>query len=104
MSTTKVPFTIRLPRHLIDGNSTGNNIPCSPLTGGSPKRSAPDSADSSDEDENGSTGELITGFDRFGVQRYNNLAPPDRCCNDHSSYLLAVTEIGESSPGGDASA
>jgi hypothetical protein len=62
----KVPA---LPRHLVNDNSAGNSTPGSPLAGSSPKRSAPDSADSSDEDDNGPTDELVTGFDRFGVQR-----------------------------------
>ncbi|KAI9465994.1 DExH-box splicing factor binding site-domain-containing protein [Lactarius psammicola] len=62
----KVPA---LPRHLVNDHSAGNSTPSSPLAGNSPKRRAPDSADSSDEDENGPTDELVTGFDRFGVQR-----------------------------------
>ncbi|KAH9079199.1 hypothetical protein EDB83DRAFT_2341307 [Lactarius deliciosus] len=62
----KVPA---LPRHLVNDHSAGNSSPGSPLAGNSPKRRAPDNADSSDEDENGPTDELVTGFDRFGVQR-----------------------------------
>lgn len=61
----KVPA---LPKHLRNGEST----PGSPLTQGrsatsSPKRSY-DSVDSSDE-EDGTQDELISGFDKFGVQR-----------------------------------
>ena len=60
----KVPA---LPKHLRNGTST----PGSPLAQGesaasSPKRSY-DSVDSSDEDE--TQDELISGFDKFGVQR-----------------------------------
>ncbi|KAH9180339.1 DExH-box splicing factor binding site-domain-containing protein [Lactarius sanguifluus] len=62
----KVPA---LPRHLVNDHSASNSSPGSPLAGNSPKRRAPDNADSSDEDENGPTDELVTGFDRFGVQR-----------------------------------
>ena len=71
----KVPA---LPRHLINDHSAGNSTPGSPLAGRSPKRSAPDSADSSDEDENGPTDELVTGFDRFGVQRCVTTVLPSR--------------------------
>jgi len=57
-----------LPKHLRNGGST----PGSPLAQGdsatsSPKRSY-DSVDSSDE-EDGTQDELISGFDKFGVQR-----------------------------------
>ena len=69
----KVPA---LPRHL---NNAGNSTPGSPLAGSSPKRSAPDSADSSDEDESGPTDELVTGFDRFGVQRCVTTVSPSGC-------------------------
>jgi hypothetical protein len=72
----KVPA---LPRHLANDNSAGNSTPGSPLAGSSPKRSAPDSADSSDEDDNGPTDELVTGFDRFGVQRCVPTVSPSRC-------------------------
>ncbi|KAI0293484.1 DExH-box splicing factor binding site-domain-containing protein [Multifurca ochricompacta] len=58
-----------LPRHLINDNSAGNSTPGSPLAGSSPKRSAPENADSSDEEDDQPTDELVTGFDRFGVQR-----------------------------------
>jgi hypothetical protein len=58
-----------LPRHLIQDASASNSTPGSPLAGNSPKRSAPDSVDSSDEDDNQPTDELVTGFDQFGVQR-----------------------------------
>jgi hypothetical protein len=58
-----------LPRHIIQDNSAGNSTPGSPLRGNSPKRNAPDSADSSDEDDGQPPDELVTGFDRFGVQR-----------------------------------
>jgi len=61
-----------LPRHLTNPN---NSAPDSPLrsTASSPapstrNRNQPDS-DSSDADEEGSRDELVTGFDRFGVQR-----------------------------------
>ena len=71
----KVPA---LPRHLVNDYSAGNSTPGSPLAGNSPKRSAPNSADSSDEDDNGPTDELVTGFDRFGVQRCVLTASPAR--------------------------
>lgn len=66
----KVPA---LPKHLRNGAST----PGSPLAQGnsaasSPKRSY-DSVDSSDE-EDGTQDELISGFDKFGVQRCVKLA------------------------------
>ncbi|KAH9030660.1 DExH-box splicing factor binding site-domain-containing protein [Lactarius pseudohatsudake] len=64
----KVPA---LPRHLV--NSASNSSPGSPLAGNSPKRRA----DSSDEDEN-PTDELVTGFDRFGVQRATPRPEPQR--------------------------
>jgi len=69
----KVPA---LPRHLVNDYNAGNSAPGSPLAGSSPKRSAPNSADSSDEDDNGPTDELVTGFDRFGVQRANPRPEP----------------------------
>ena len=72
----KVPA---LPRHLVSDHSAGNSTPGSPLAGSSPKRSAPDSADSSDEDDNGPTDELVTGFDRFGVQRCVPTVSPAGC-------------------------
>ncbi|KAI0246717.1 DExH-box splicing factor binding site-domain-containing protein [Lactifluus subvellereus] len=56
-----------LPAHLIQDNNSSNNTPGSPLVNNSPKRSTP--ADSSDEDDDQPTDELVTGFDRFGVQR-----------------------------------
>ncbi|KAI9451316.1 DExH-box splicing factor binding site-domain-containing protein, partial [Lactarius psammicola] len=72
VSRFKVPA---LPRHLINGNTTGNSTPGSPLANSSsPKRSAPGSVDLSDEDENGTTDELVTGFDRFGVRRCLTIA------------------------------
>jgi len=49
-----------LPQHLARENSA---------EGSTPKRSAPDSPDSSDEEGDKPTDELVTGFDRFGVQR-----------------------------------
>ncbi|KAH9987452.1 DExH-box splicing factor binding site-domain-containing protein [Russula compacta] len=60
-----------LPRHLAQNNSANNNnsTPGSPLVGSSPKRSAPASPNSSDEEDDQPTDELVTGFDRFGVQR-----------------------------------
>lgn len=60
-----------LPRHLAHNNSANNNnsTPGSPLVGSSPKRSAPASPNSSDEEDDQPTDELVTGFDRFGVQR-----------------------------------
>ena len=59
-----------LPPHLIQDNYTSNNRPGSPLVKPPPKRSTPDNADSSDEDDDQPTDELVTGFDQFGVQRY----------------------------------
>ncbi|KAI0289817.1 DExH-box splicing factor binding site-domain-containing protein [Russula brevipes] len=58
-----------LPRHLAHDNSTNNSTPGTPLAGSSPKRSAPDSPNSSDEEDGQPADELVTGFDRFGVQR-----------------------------------
>ncbi|KAI0261367.1 DExH-box splicing factor binding site-domain-containing protein [Gloeopeniophorella convolvens] len=57
-----------LPRHLTNENTPGSSAPGSPLAAGSPKRSASDDVDSSDEEDQ-PTDELVTGFDRFGVQR-----------------------------------
>jgi len=58
-----------LPRHLAQENGTDGSTPGTPLAGSSPKRSAPDSPNSSDEEDDKPTDELVTGFDRFGVQR-----------------------------------
>ncbi|KAI9509582.1 DExH-box splicing factor binding site-domain-containing protein [Russula earlei] len=58
-----------LPRHLTQDYSANNSTPGSPLAGRSPKRSAPGSPNSSDEENDQPTDELVTGFDRFGVQR-----------------------------------
>jgi len=59
-----------LPRHLAQDHSANSSTPGSPLAGNSPKRSAPDSPESSDDEyEQRPTDELVTGFDRFGVQR-----------------------------------
>ena len=58
-----------LPRHLAQETAVGSTSG-TPLTGNSPKRSTPDGPDSSDEDDQRPTDELVTGFDRFGVQRY----------------------------------
>lgn len=58
-----------LPRHLAQENSADVFTPGTPLAGSSPKRSAPGSPDSSDEEDGKPTDELVTGFDRFGVQR-----------------------------------
>ena len=83
----KVPA---LPRHLVNDSSAGNSTPGSPLAGRSPKRRAPDSADSSDEDDNGPTDELVTGFDRFGVQRCVPTVSSSRC---RGPQLTIVTVI-----------
>jgi G-patch domain len=58
-----------LPRHLASHHSPNNSTLGSPLAGSSPKRSANNSPDSSDEENDQPTDELVTGFDRFGVQR-----------------------------------
>jgi hypothetical protein len=58
-----------LPRHLAHQNSANSSTPGSPLAGRSPGRSAHNSPDSSDEEDGQPTDELVTGFDRFGVQR-----------------------------------
>src|SRR6266851_8719216 len=58
-----------LPRHLAHENSANSSTPGSPLAGNSPKRSTQDSPDSSDEEDDKPTDELVIGFDRFGVQR-----------------------------------
>ncbi|KAI0253495.1 DExH-box splicing factor binding site-domain-containing protein [Lactifluus subvellereus] len=58
-----------LPPHLIQDNNTSNNTPGSPLVNNSLKRSTPENADSSDEDDNQPMDELVTGFNWFGVQR-----------------------------------
>ncbi|KAH9961353.1 DExH-box splicing factor binding site-domain-containing protein [Russula dissimulans] len=64
------PFKLpALPRHLAQDHSANSSTPGSPLAGNSPKRSAPVSPDSSDEEYEQPTDELVTGFDRFGVQR-----------------------------------
>ncbi len=75
----KVPA---LPRHLISGNST-------PAVG-SPKRSAPESADSGDEDDNGPTDELVTGFDRFGVRRCVITSSPSGCRRPQLTIASAI--------------
>jgi hypothetical protein len=68
-----------LPRHLAHQNSANSSTLGSPLAGGSPKRSARNSPDSSDEEGDQPTDELVTGFDRFGVQRcVPILSPPQR--------------------------
>jgi hypothetical protein len=83
----KVPA---LPRHLNNDYNAGNSTPGSPLAGSSPKRSAPDSADSSDEDENGPTDELVTGFDRFGVQRCVTTVLPSGCRGPQLTTAAAI--------------
>jgi hypothetical protein len=83
----KVPA---LPRHLVNDYSAGNSTPGSPLAGNSPKRSAPNSPDSSDEDDNGPTDELVTGFDRFGVQRCVLTASPAGCRGPQLTIAAAI--------------
>jgi len=58
-----------LPRHIAQETSADGSTPGTPLAGSLPKRSTPDSPNSSDEEDDKPTDELVTGFDRFGVQR-----------------------------------
>ena len=70
----KVPTIV--PRHLTNGSTPGS--PLARSANASPKRTYTD-LDSSDEDDDGKVDdELVTGFDRFGVQRWvpPSLHPP----------------------------
>lgn len=66
-----------LPRHLAHQNSGNGSTLGSPLAG-SPGRSAHNSPDSSDEEDGRPTDELVTGFDRFGVQRCVPMLSPSK--------------------------
>jgi G-patch domain len=69
-----------LPRHLAHQNSANSSTLGSPLAGRSPGRSARNSPDpdSSDEEDGQPTDELVTGFDRFGVQRCVLMLSPSK--------------------------
>ncbi|KAF4599724.1 hypothetical protein EYR40_006823 [Pleurotus pulmonarius] len=78
-SSFKVPS---LPRHL---SSQNDSVPGSPLARSATSSPRPkdkpvayyDDKDSSDEDDDGVQDELVTGFDRFGVQRLKPRKKPE---------------------------
>ncbi|KAF7428519.1 hypothetical protein PC9H_007743 [Pleurotus ostreatus] len=78
-SSFKVPS---LPRHL---SSQNDSVPGSPLARSATSSPRPkdkpvayyDDKDSSDEEEEGMQDELVTGFDRFGVQRLKPKKKPE---------------------------
>ena len=79
-----------LPRHLTHQDSANGSTLGSPLTAGSPKRSARNSPDSSDEEDGQPTDELVTGFDRFGVQRCVPILSPSNGGGPHLTSALSI--------------
>jgi hypothetical protein len=64
------PFKIpRLPRRLVNESTPGSPLARSTNSSPRPRRLRHEERDSSDEDDDGVTDELVTGFDQFGVQR-----------------------------------
>ncbi|KAI0318911.1 hypothetical protein OF83DRAFT_1275880 [Amylostereum chailletii] len=74
-STFKIPA---LPAHLAASDSSTPGSPLRPSDNDAPSHKRPyvDAVDSSDEEDDGTQDELVTGFDQFGVQRLHEKKKP----------------------------